>query len=242
MIRNKLKTSLIAFYSFFKSSNRSKSIFYHDIHSSKKFTNMSTSIDLFENHIQIIQNSDFKIVREITDDHNQIQICFDDGFKGIFGNMNIINRLNVPITIFIVTSFIDKEGYLSLSEIKELNQNPLIRIESHTHTHADLTLFSKKELDFEFSHSKKILEDICDNEITSLCYPKGIFNDKIVDIASHIYKLQYSSLPGNYYDDILPSVKRRSLVQFSSINNLRNIINGGDHILYHWYKFKHFNS
>ena len=242
MIKNKFKSSLIALYSFFKRSKRSKSIFYHDIHSSKKFTNMSTSIDLFEDHIEIIQNIGFKIVPEITDDHAQIQICFDDGFKGIFENMNIINRLNVPITIFIVTSFIDKEGYLSFSQIKELNQNPLIRIESHTHTHSDLTLFSQKELDFEFLNSKKILEDICEKEITSICYPRGIFNDKVVDIASRIYKLQYSSLPGNYYDEILPSVKRRSLVQFSSINNFRNILNGGDHFLYHWYKFKHFNS
>ena len=106
---------------------------------------MSTPIDMFESHINIIRKNGFEIVSEITNPEEQIEISFDDGFKGIFRNIEIINRLKVPVTIFVITSSIGEDGFLSREEIRELSQNPFIRIESHTHTHRDLSLLSKKE-------------------------------------------------------------------------------------------------
>ena len=73
---------------------------------------MSTSIGLFKRHIDIIRENQFEIVPEITKREGQIEICFDDGFQGIYENINIINDLEVPVRIFIVTSFIDKEDFL----------------------------------------------------------------------------------------------------------------------------------
>ena len=71
-------------------------------------------------------------------------------------------------------------------------------------------------------------------------YPKGLFNSKIVDIANDLgYRYQYSSLPGSYFKEIFPSVKRRSLVQFLTSKQLKYILRGGDSILYFWYRFKH---
>ena len=52
------------------------------------------------------------------------------------------------------------------------------------------------------------------------------------------YRYQYSSLPGSYFKDIYPTVKR-SLVQYLSSKQLKYILRGGDSILYFWYKLKH---
>ena len=57
---------LVIFFSIFYFRKRSKVIFYHDIHSDKQFTEMSTSIDLFKKHIRILRNSGYDIVANIT--------------------------------------------------------------------------------------------------------------------------------------------------------------------------------
>ena len=240
---NKIKNVLVYVFGMIYNSRKSKCIFYHDIHSKIRFTDMSTSSDLFEKHIHIIRENGFKIVSEITQEKGQISISFDDGFKGVYENIDIINRLKVPITIFVVSSFLDEENFISKEQLKELYNNPMITIQSHTHTHPDLPLLSSEKLEEELLKSKELLEEICGTEINSICFPKGLFSKKVVDIATKVgYETQYSSLPGNYYNLIIPTVKRRSLVQFSSGKEFCSILKGGDHFFYYLYKIKHFKK
>ena len=53
------------------------------------------------------------------------------------------------------------------------------------------------------------------------------------------YTKQYSSVPGNFKDDIFPDVKRRSLVQHARDKEFLSIIKGGDKFLSYWYLNKH---
>lgn len=241
-IKKVIKKNIINISSCFCRLRKSKCLFYHDIHSDKRFTEMSTSLDVFESHVKIIRKNGFDIVHEITEQEKQIEISFDDGFKGVYENIQIINRLEIPITIFVVTSFIGKENFLTSQQIQELIKNPFVRIESHSHTHVDLTLLSINELEIEISKSKNILQEICKKEINSLSYPKGFFNKNVITFAENFYTKQYSSVPGNYYNEDFLSVKKRSLVQFSSEKEFQNILIGGDHILSLWYKLKHFKK
>ena len=67
----------------------------------------------------------------------------------------------------------------------------------------------------ELENSKKLLERLLNNSVDAICFPEGKFNDAVVELAEGVgYKRQYSSLPGFYFNDFLPNVKRRSLVQF----------------------------
>ena len=61
-----IKNTIINLSALIKNSDDSKCIFYHDIHSDNRFTDMSTSVDLFEKHISIIRELGFEIVHEIT--------------------------------------------------------------------------------------------------------------------------------------------------------------------------------
>ena len=81
-----IRISIIRFASLFYTSKKSKVIFYHDIHDGTQYTAMSTPIELFIRHIQIIRENGYEIVSEITEDYGQIEICFDDGFLGIYKN------------------------------------------------------------------------------------------------------------------------------------------------------------
>ena len=240
VILNKIKNLLILIFGKINNSRDSRSIFYHDLHSVNYFTSMSTNIDLFEKHIEVINNLGFEIVPEITKSKGQIEISFDDGFRGVYENINFFNKLQVPLTIFVITSKIGMDNYLNEMELKKLSENNLINIQSHSHNHLNLSLLDDNQILNELIKSKEILEQILQKEIFSLCFPRGFFTDNIVRIGLELkYTKQYSSIPGKYYNEVLPSVKRRSLVQFSTQNEIKNILMGGDDILNFWYKNKH---
>jgi len=240
-VKKIIKNIIIFLFGEIKRSRRSRCLFYHDIHSYKKYTDMSTTIDMLEKHIKTIRENGFEIVKEITKEDGEIAISFDDGWAGVYDNIELINRLEVPITIFVITSLIGSENYMREEQIIELNKSSLINFQSHTHTHPDLPLLTEEELVFELSESKNILEKICNKDIDSICFPRGLFSIEINDIAKNVgYKKQYSSLPGAYSSEVFPSVKRRSLVQFFSSIQLKSVLRGGDDLLFNRYYKKHF--
>ena len=222
-------------------NKKSRVIFYHDLHSSIQYTEMSTSVEMFEKHIEIIRKKGFEIVDSISKENEQIEISFDDAWAGIYDNIEIIKRLEIPIRIFVITSLMGSENYLSKKKIIELNKNPLVNFQSHTHTHPDLPMLSDKDLEFELSESKNILEGICNKDIDEVCYPMGLFCKRTIEAAKKAgYKVQYSSIPGVFHVREYPAVINRSLVQFAKEEEFRAILKGGDYILSLWYKIKHF--
>jgi peptidoglycan/xylan/chitin deacetylase (PgdA/CDA1 family) len=243
IIRNCIKVAIIRLFSIFYFSKKSKVIFYHDIHSDKKYTFQSTSIDLFKKHIQIIRKNGYKIVNKITKEHGEIEICFDDAYLGLYDNIELIKELNIPIHLFVISSYLEKENHINKEQLLLLNNLTQIKISSHTQTHQVLNIASESLLKNELENSKNLLEGLLNVSVDTICYPEGKFNNTVVELAEGVgYNRQYSSLPGFYFNDFLPNVKRRSLVQFAEEKEFKAILKGGDHVLAFWYKFKHYNK
>lgn len=237
-----IRIAIIRVASIFFFSGRSKVIFYHDIHSNKKYTFMSTSIELFKNHINIIRENGFEIVNEITKPLGQIEICFDDAFLGLYDNIELIKELNIPIHLFVISSYLEKENHINKEQLLLLNKLSQIRISSHTQTHQFLNIASESLLKNELENSKNLLEELLNISVDTICYPDGKFNNTTVELAEGVgYNRQYSSLPGFYFNDFLPNVKRRSLVQFAGKKEFKAILKGGDHVLAFWYKFRQYS-
>ena len=238
-----IRASVIRLTSLFYTIKKSKVIFYHDIHNVTQYTVMSTPIELFKRHIQIIREKGYEIVSEITENNGQVEICFDDGFSGIYDHTELIKELNVPIHLFVISSFVGKENYINQEELIALNNLPQITISSHTHTHPVLNLLSEKSIIEEFEQSKNMLEQILETEVNSICFPQGKFSEKVIELATKLaYKKQYSSIPGFYHVKDYSAVINRSLVQFATEKEFKAILKGGDHILSFWYKMKHFKK
>ena len=53
-LKSIIKNTLIKISVFFLNSRKSRCIFYHDIHSEVRFTDMSSSVELFKDHVQTI--------------------------------------------------------------------------------------------------------------------------------------------------------------------------------------------
>lgn len=236
-----IRVTLVRIVSLFYFRKRSKVIFYHDIHSKKSYTDMSTSIDLFKQHIDIIHEKGYEIVSEITNKYGQIKICFDDAFLGLYENIGFLKDQKIPIHLFVISSYLGRENYINEKQLLELKNLDVVKISSHTHTHKDLNCIDENEIKRELKESKSILENLLSISVTSLCYPQGKFSEKTIRIAKSIgYKIQYSSIPGFFNPLNKNNVVRRSLVQFAGKQEFQAILKGGDHILALWYKFKHF--
>ena len=149
------KTFVIRLYSLLFYQKKSKAIFYHDLHSDERYTDMSTSTELFTSHINIIRNKGYEIVSNITRPNCQVEISFDDGFFGLYDNRDLIRRLDIPIQLFVISSYIGKENYINQQQLLELNSLPQVTISSHTDSHVDLTTISNKRVKDEKKAAEK---------------------------------------------------------------------------------------
>lgn len=238
-MKNEIK-SLILFAGYILHHNHnSKVIYYHDI--SKTYTSMGTPLELFKKHIDCVQGNGFKIIPTITENKGQIQICFDDGWKGIYEVRNFFIENNIRPTIFLAVNLVGADGHLTWNEILELQKQGFI-FESHTMSHKELTLFDVKELKWELAESKKILEEKLQKTVTAICFPCGCFSNTIIEECEHAgYVTLYSSVPGSC-DKEIKGLIRRNLVQSVTEKELLWIIKGDSLLMRYKARRDHFKN
>ena len=242
MLKKAIRNIILKCTAYLFNNRDSKVLFYHDVHCGAKYTEMSTSLNNFQKHIATIHLLDFEIVADISKKTGQVKIQFDDGFKGVYDCIDFIKKHEIPIEIFIVTSCIGKEGYLSEKEIKELQSSNLIRFSSHTHTHLKLGEIKEGEIRDELSKSKQLLESITGEEVKSICFPNGSFSNSVIQIAKELgYHEQYCSLPGSFHD-LFQGVVRRNLLQFSSLSEVKSVLKGANIIFNRRYLSRQFKK
>jgi peptidoglycan/xylan/chitin deacetylase (PgdA/CDA1 family) len=63
-------------------------------------------------------------------------------------------------------------------------------IGAHTYNHIGLTQVHENRMIYELTESKNMLESIVGEEVVSLCYPRGLYNEKIIQkVKESGYKL-----------------------------------------------------
>ena len=205
----------------------SKVLFYHDIYKHTKNTFMATPLSSFQRHLDVIADNGVVIASNITQADKEVQICFDDGFKGIWECRDLWKELHWRPTIFIAVELIGQDGYLSKEQIKELSKDGFI-FQAHGWSHQILTQFSQNELRREIYDSKKYLEDFLELPVTDFCFPVGYFSKCVMDACNDAgYQRMYSSIPGNYFRPVFPNVIRRNLIQFYDDAEFKAVLMGG---------------
>lgn len=223
--------SFIYWCSYFLERNcHSKIIYYHDV--GRKFTDMGTELDLIKSHFDIVRDCGYRFVDDILNRDNEIMVCFDDGWAGIYESRDFFIEQGIHPTIFIAVDLIGKPGYLTLDQIREM-QNLGFRFEGHTWSHEDLTTFDDNDLWHEVKESKEELSRLLGEEVTAICYPKGRFSDKVYKACLKAgYNKQYSSISGAYFDQFDgKKVICRVLVQFATLLDFKYILNSTSKIM-----------
>ncbi len=135
-----------------------------------------------------------------------LAITFDDGYRdNIIEAFPVLKRYGFPATIFLTVSDLGKSRdvrgvpleILSEEELRHLESSGLVLIEPHTVTHPKLTQVPDATIEQEITQSKKTIEGILNKNCIHFAYPKGRYNDAVLEIISHTgIKYGYTTING----------------------------------------------
>ena len=151
---------------------------------------------------------------------NQITITFDDGFESIIPAVEYALKKGFKTIAYIITDYIDKEGFLSKNNILYLHNIGCI-IGSHSKSHKDLSKVSNDIVDFELKESKNFLEKIIGIEVNHFSFPYGSHNKYLLNKVRNIYKFNAISRPNFFKEEKLIG---RISINSLNCNNHKNIL------------------
>ncbi|MDD5195769.1 MAG: polysaccharide deacetylase family protein [Candidatus Omnitrophica bacterium] len=168
-------------------------LMYHSFDPSRIDTYAAITPEVFREQMQFIEKHGYRVIslqeycRLLKNNQppgrNLVVITFDDGYNDNLAAVNILKEFNYPATIFIIVYRIGQEDHLSSSDISWVLQNSPVKIGSHTLSHPDFTNISDNQLKREIWDSKMELEALFSQEVSTLSYPTGIFNEKALNWA-----------------------------------------------------------
>jgi peptidoglycan/xylan/chitin deacetylase (PgdA/CDA1 family) len=132
-----------------------------------------------------------------------VVVTFDDAYRSVIKlAFPILSRFGIPATVFTVTSFAGAKGPMSWPGIdnwldgefedelmpmtwEELDELAAAgwEVGSHTVTHPRLPTLGEQELREELTRSRGTCEERLGRECTSLAFPYGNYDDRVVEAA-----------------------------------------------------------
>jgi len=126
-----------------------------------------------------------------------VLIQFDDGYRDNYTQaLPILRKYGFVATVFVVSSFVDGDGYLTWVQLDELVRSGW-EIGSHSVNHEHLAELDDTKLKFELTVAKQVLESRLNLDVVSLAYPFGNYNDKVIAGAEAAgYKIAFTTNRG----------------------------------------------
>jgi len=107
-------------------------------------------------------------------------LTFDDGYSDNYSNaFRIAGKYGFTGTIFMVTGWIDGEGYLTKEQLRQMSKAGW-QIEAHTVSHPKLNELTAAQLESELRESKRQLEKLLNRPVEFLAYPFGVYSEQVI--------------------------------------------------------------
>lgn len=133
--------------------------------------------------------------------------CMDDGFTWNLKYFDMIkesqaNALTITkedfsevtkITSTDNTEISNDHRLLNWEEVKAINKNPLIDIQSHSNNHYFLSMLNSEKQAEELAVSKEILENSLEKNIDMIAYPMGDYDENTIKLAKENYDFGFKT-------------------------------------------------
>ena len=162
----------------------------------------------FEEHLTVLDELGYEYLFaeewRVTETPSVI-ITLDDGYEDNYTNMfPILKAHGAKATVFLVTSLIDTDGYLTRAQIKEMSDSGLVSFQCHTANHVDLSYQSAEGVRREFTESVSIIEEITGKPVRAIAYPAGSYNDTVLEIVPEFFDFAYTTKSPNATPEYTP--------------------------------------
>lgn len=128
-----------------------------------------------------------RLLSEGHDGRGVVGLSFDDAYLDNLEALPVLERLGFTATIYAPTGVIDgtmpinwydrPPPLLSWEQIERLDGR-VFRFGAHTVSHPNLLALSTDEARAEIAGSKRTLEDRLGRDVTTFCYPAGLFSER----------------------------------------------------------------
>jgi len=135
-------------------------------------------------------------------------VTFDDGYRDNLEHAApVLAELDIPATIFVPSAIIDGAAVydwferpppaLTWAEIAGLLEHGLIDVQAHTRTHVRLPHVDDQRAREEIVESKRDIERHLPYEVTSFCYPAGLYGERELRLVREAgYRAAVTTDPG----------------------------------------------
>ena len=123
-----------------------------------------------------------------------VVLTADDGHRSVYTDMfPLIQRYNIPVTLFIYPSAISNAPYaLTWEQLAEMKKSGLVDVQSHTYWHPNFRVEKKrltpdafqKFLQKQLVFSKQALEHHLGGTVDLLAWPYGIYDPELMSAAA----------------------------------------------------------
>lgn len=221
------------YYRYLK-PNGNRILIYHAFGSKLNHDSYGISINpnLFEEHLKFLKNNYtlLPLNHDTLDnklDTNSVSITIDDGYKDNLVAIEMMEKYQIPYTIYISTGLIGKEQYLTTQDLEDIVKLDLCTLGTHSVNHAYLSRLNKDEQYKELYDSKLFLENIIGKKVIDFSYPYGDYNDSAKNIADKLYEIISTSHIGtNTVNCDKKMLKRIEIIAGDNVQSLRKKIDG----------------
>lgn len=143
-------------------------------------------------------------------------LTFDDVKYSFYENAYpLLKRYNCPFTIFVNCELLDKLGYISSDDLRELALDPLCTIGSHGLKHTFFSKYTNEEALADMKKSKETLQGLTGREVKLFAFPYGSFAAcgwRKHKLVKAVYKYGFSTINA--------PMPKRSLISFGFLPRL----------------------
>lgn len=129
---------------------------------------------------------------------NLVAITFDDGYQdNLTVALPLLEKFQLPMTIFVTAGFLGRDTYLSESELRELSQHPLVTVGAHGLWHRHFNRLTTADARFELTESRRLLAGITGRPVDLLAWPFGECNEELEQLSAECgYRASWSVWKG----------------------------------------------
>lgn len=121
-------------------------------------------------------------------------LTFDDGYEDNYTEMfPILKKTGAKATVFLATSLVGTDGYLTETQIREMSASGLVSFQSHTVSHCELSSMSADRIASELKNSIDYIESLTGQKVRALAYPAGRYSDAAVAEVSKYVDFAYTT-------------------------------------------------
>jgi len=155
---------------------------------------LAVSPDALRRHVQRLIARGYRLVTvsELAQGGRLAALTFDDGYRSVHAAaLPVLAELGIPATVFAIAAKAGATGelrgagprpLLTWDELRDLHRHGW-EIGSHTLTHPDLTALGDDALEHELRGSRELIEGEIGGPCTSLAYPYGAADERVVEAA-----------------------------------------------------------